>query len=105
MKGGWLLRKAYKIYQKTYTQLYELFIERFGDQAELNPRTSIFIKVFFLLFSFYTFCMHFILATPLNYVPRQRFSIPRSISYFYWRNSSTKEDDCSNSDQRYQLAF
>lgn len=25
MRGSWLLRKAWKIYQSTYTQLYELY--------------------------------------------------------------------------------
>lgn len=38
MKGSWLLRKAWKIYQRTYTQLYELHAERFGSDGTEQPR-------------------------------------------------------------------
>lgn len=38
MKGSWLLRKAWKIYQKTYKQLYEMYIKRFGYNCDHNPR-------------------------------------------------------------------
>lgn len=30
MKGAWVLRKAWKIYQKTYTQIRHLYIKRVG---------------------------------------------------------------------------
>lgn len=38
MKGSWLLRKAWKIYQRTYTQLYEMYAERFGSDGTQQPR-------------------------------------------------------------------
>lgn len=37
MRGSWLLRKAWKIYQTTYVQLYELFQLHFGEES-LMPR-------------------------------------------------------------------
>ena len=30
MKGGWVLRKAWKIYQKSYAQIRHLYIKRIG---------------------------------------------------------------------------
>lgn len=42
MKGSWLLRKAWKIYQKTYTQLYEMYVKRFGNKSTHQP--SMYIK-------------------------------------------------------------
>ena len=30
MKGGWVLRKAWKIYQKSYAQIRQLYIKRIG---------------------------------------------------------------------------
>lgn len=42
MKGSWLLRKAWKIYQRTYTQLYELYVERFGNEDDANYRPRMF---------------------------------------------------------------
>ena len=30
MKGAWVLRKAWKIYQKTYSQIRHLYIKRVG---------------------------------------------------------------------------
>jgi hypothetical protein len=30
MKGAWVLRKAWKIYQKTYAQIRHLYIKRIG---------------------------------------------------------------------------
>lgn len=30
MKGGWVLRKAWKIYQKAYTQIRQLYIKQVG---------------------------------------------------------------------------
>lgn len=60
MKGSWLLRKAWKIYQRTYTQLYELYIERFGnedndDDANYRPRMfeKYYIQFMFIIISFY----------------------------------------------------
>lgn len=37
MRGSWLLRKAWKIYQSTYVQLFEMFIHHFGDHTNV-PR-------------------------------------------------------------------
>lgn len=48
MKGSWLLRKAWKIYQKTYKQLYEMYIERFGYNCDHKPR-MIFPYLFHVL--------------------------------------------------------
>ena len=30
MKGGWVLRKAWKIYQRAYTQIRDLYMRRVG---------------------------------------------------------------------------
>ena len=30
MKGGWVLRKAWKIYQRAYSQIRELYMKRVG---------------------------------------------------------------------------
>lgn len=41
MRGSWLLRKAWKIYQSTYVQLFELFMLHFGDHTHV-PRKCTF---------------------------------------------------------------
>jgi len=47
MKGAWVLRKAWKIYQKTYAQIRHLYIKKVGlrgnsigeeDQLLLNSQ-------------------------------------------------------------------
>lgn len=43
IKGSWLLRKAWKIYQKTYVQLFEMFTERYGNSDEPLPREFSFV--------------------------------------------------------------
>lgn len=30
MKGGWVLRKAWKVYQKVYTQIRRIYMQRIG---------------------------------------------------------------------------
>lgn len=39
MKGSWLLRKAWKIYQSTYSQIYSKYAELFDNEI-LKPRNS-----------------------------------------------------------------
>lgn len=43
MKGSWLLRKAWKIYQSTYTQIYSKYVELFDNEI-LQPRN--YIQIF-----------------------------------------------------------
>lgn len=40
IKGSWLLRKAYKLYQSTYSDLYEMFRKKykFGSNLDDMPR-------------------------------------------------------------------
>lgn len=42
MKGGWLLRKSWKIYQKTYLQLYEMYTNGSTEYDEKLLRKFLF---------------------------------------------------------------
>lgn len=35
VKGGWILRKAWKVYQHTYTQVLQLHKRTFGQDADV----------------------------------------------------------------------
>lgn len=55
MKGSWLLRKAWKIYQSTYSQIYSKYVELYDNEI-LQPRNSvtflvnkIILKLFFFV--------------------------------------------------------
>ncbi|KFB43566.1 AGAP001215-PB-like protein [Anopheles sinensis] len=43
MKGGWLLRKAFKVYQHTYQQIYQLYIGTLDtDEHAVGPQAPLF---------------------------------------------------------------
>jgi len=46
MKGAWVLRKAWKIYQKTYVQIRHLYIKRIGLRGNsIGKGFAIFILI------------------------------------------------------------
>ena len=46
MKGGWVLRKAWKIYQKSYTHIRQLYIKRIGLGGHSIGIPNIFIILY-----------------------------------------------------------
>ena len=44
MKGGWVLRKAWKIYQKSYAHIRQLYIKRIGLGGNTIGKSFIIIR-------------------------------------------------------------
>lgn len=45
-KGGWVLRKAWKVYQNTYSQILQLYKEIVGENCDTQlPGTKFFLKL------------------------------------------------------------
>lgn len=43
VKGGWVLRKAWKVYQHTYTEICNLYKKTFGLDASIPGKVKKFI--------------------------------------------------------------
>lgn len=83
MRGSWLLRKAWKIYQSTYAHLYERFMLLHGEQYNM-PRTNHYISIRINIFSLATH-VNLYPAMPSNY----HKPMPRSKSDMHYANSTT----------------